>query len=246
MMLIQRWKQTALHNKALVMTSVLVAFGTLFYAGAAIFQLSILRESSDRTSRQNDKLIAEADRISKSIENSVAQNRSALESSISQSKAALDTTVKQFRLEQRAWIATTESIAAIEPDKPTSFTVSTTNVGKTFAKKVIIRNLVSFSSKELNEVELTSQNPNLGDNSKVASIAVLAPNFPYQSKDSVPARYTGLILQRLGSAGYTYVWGEVTYEDIFGKRHLTKYCGYRSVASADTVLLQCKFHNDAD
>ena len=41
----QRWKQTSLPNKLLVITGALVAFGTLFYAGAAVVQIWILEES---------------------------------------------------------------------------------------------------------------------------------------------------------------------------------------------------------
>ena len=46
MKILQRWKQTALHNKALVVTSILVAIGTLFYTGAAIFQYCLMKQSA--------------------------------------------------------------------------------------------------------------------------------------------------------------------------------------------------------
>ena len=45
MTLRQRWKQTSLPNRLLVITGALVAFGTLFYAGAAVVQICILEES---------------------------------------------------------------------------------------------------------------------------------------------------------------------------------------------------------
>jgi len=45
MTLRQRWKQTSLPNKLLVITGGLVAFGTLFYAAAAVVQICILRDS---------------------------------------------------------------------------------------------------------------------------------------------------------------------------------------------------------
>jgi hypothetical protein len=56
----QRWRQTALHNKALVLIGVLTAFGTLFYTAAAIVQIRLFERSADESSRQTDKLIQAA------------------------------------------------------------------------------------------------------------------------------------------------------------------------------------------
>jgi hypothetical protein len=53
----QRWKQTALHNKALVLSSVIMAFGTLFYSVAAIVQLCMFDRSSEQAAQQTAKLI---------------------------------------------------------------------------------------------------------------------------------------------------------------------------------------------
>jgi hypothetical protein len=53
----QRWKQTALHNKALVLSSVIMAFGTLFYSVAAIVQLCMFNSSSEQAAQQTAKLI---------------------------------------------------------------------------------------------------------------------------------------------------------------------------------------------
>jgi hypothetical protein len=60
MTIFQRWKQTALHNKALVISGVIVAFGTLFYAGAVIVQIRIAKRSAKATSDQIEKLITAA------------------------------------------------------------------------------------------------------------------------------------------------------------------------------------------
>jgi hypothetical protein len=57
MTLFQRWKQTALHNKALVLTGFIVALGTLFGTGAAILQVCMMRENNRKTSEQIAKLI---------------------------------------------------------------------------------------------------------------------------------------------------------------------------------------------
>ncbi len=56
----QRWKQTALHNKTLVFSSVIMAFGTLFYSGAAILQVWMFNRSSSQVERQTERLISAA------------------------------------------------------------------------------------------------------------------------------------------------------------------------------------------
>lgn len=124
MKLLQRWKQTALHNKALVMTSVLVAFGTLFYAGAAAFQVWLMKQTSKDSAAQVERLvgttnaainkavgasgtaITEALRQNKqAMDAAMSQSKAALDASTKQSKAALDATVEQSNLDRRSWIA---------------------------------------------------------------------------------------------------------------------------------------------
>lgn len=60
MNILQRWKQTTIANKGLVFSSVLMAFGTLFYAGAAFIQVRIMKRSAADVSLQTDKLIKAA------------------------------------------------------------------------------------------------------------------------------------------------------------------------------------------
>ena len=94
MTLLQRWKNTALHNKALVWASILVAFGTLFYAGAAVFQICMMKHLARDSSSQTDKLIAKADIIASSISTMVTDNKAAL----SDNKEAINNTLKENRL----------------------------------------------------------------------------------------------------------------------------------------------------
>jgi len=63
MKLLQRWRQTAIANQLMVITTTIVAFGTLFYAAAAIFQIYILNKSAEQTTKQTDKLIAATQRL---------------------------------------------------------------------------------------------------------------------------------------------------------------------------------------
>jgi hypothetical protein len=138
MTILQRWKNTALHNKALVGTSVLMAFGTLFYAAAAVFQIWLMQQNAKDSAAQVDRLV---DATNKAISSSVAagdastekalkgsresvdaalaynqgelrkileQNRGALEASVTQSQASLNNTLAISQLDQRAWVGVAE------------------------------------------------------------------------------------------------------------------------------------------
>jgi Flp pilus assembly protein TadG len=158
MTLFQRWKQTALHNKALVWTSIIVAFGTSFYAGVAVFQLCMLKESSRQTTDQNNRLIAESKRAADAMENSIrqnqtaidkaaeanrkaieasdAQNRKLVDAAIAQGRASLDASIEASRLDQRAWVGVSKIDVLIEHDKSTEISVYFKNTGKTPAIEV--------------------------------------------------------------------------------------------------------------
>lgn len=60
MTIFQRWTQTALHNKALVLTGFIVALGTILSTGALVVQICIARENNRKTSEQIGKLIQAA------------------------------------------------------------------------------------------------------------------------------------------------------------------------------------------
>ncbi|MGB8510751.1 MAG: hypothetical protein WCD76_20435 [Pyrinomonadaceae bacterium] len=59
----QRWKKTTITNQALVITGVLVAFSSLVYTSATIFQIIMWNRSAEQTTQQTDKLIAASERI---------------------------------------------------------------------------------------------------------------------------------------------------------------------------------------
>ena len=59
----QRWKQTTIANQLMVITTAIVAFGTLFYVGVAIFQYRLMKDSASQSSEQTDKLIAATQRM---------------------------------------------------------------------------------------------------------------------------------------------------------------------------------------
>lgn len=63
MKVFHRWQRTTIANQLMVMTSALVAFGTLFYVGVAVFQYYLMKESGRQASEQTDRLIAATKRM---------------------------------------------------------------------------------------------------------------------------------------------------------------------------------------
>jgi hypothetical protein len=159
------------------------------------------------------------------------------------SQRALDATIESSRLEQRAWVSANVSMPEIELDKPTIGTVSVINSGKTFAYKTVITINASFASHELTTFEESKKElPVLAPK----SVALLAPNLPYQATITVPAAEIRRMKQYLGINAFTYIWGDITYYDVFRQPHLTQFCGYRSEDSRSIGFAQCKFHTDAN
>jgi hypothetical protein len=155
MTIFQRWKQTALHNKALVLTGVIVAVGTLFGTGAAIFQVAITRENNHNTSEQVQQLInaaniqaraatnnaeaankfaTSADGINKQAEASVKEVRKLAD----EAKQSSNTAKRALDASSRAWIAPSNAYFTSEIAKnvPLSFEVQYRNIGKSPALDV--------------------------------------------------------------------------------------------------------------
>jgi len=137
MKLFQRWKQTAIHNKALVLTSAIVAVGTIFYAAVAIFQIYLMDSGAKNSADQTEKLIVEMRRQSQSMKDVAEANKKAVELAAQ----SLEATQNQFRLDQRAWISVIKG-SLIEPldPKKISFKFIVKNSGKTPALRVRVNN----------------------------------------------------------------------------------------------------------
>lgn len=144
----QRWKQTAIHNKALVFTSVLMAFGTLFYAGAAAFQVWLMDQSSKHTDQQIGILIGNMNWLARSMDYSVKESDQNNREVAQNAKDALSNTQAQLRLDERAWVVVRGIGPAPQLDQPWNLRVVFTNTGKTPAKKVEWSCVVEFAKGE--------------------------------------------------------------------------------------------------
>ncbi|MGA2525747.1 MAG: hypothetical protein ABSF79_03920 [Smithellaceae bacterium] len=105
MILFERWKKTAIHNKALVLTGFLVAFGTLFYAGAAVFQYCLMKDTAKAAAEQTKILIGEMQNQTKAMQDAA----NATMNTVKVAERNIKSTQEQFRLDQRAWISITKA-----------------------------------------------------------------------------------------------------------------------------------------
>jgi len=221
----QRWKHTALHNKALVLTGVLVAAGTLFYAGAAIFQICLMKYTAKEATVQTERLIAESNRIAKSMETANAQNKKSMEDTLAQSKATLDANIRAAELDQRAWVGLkTLSMVTLEAGKPVNTACVFTNTGKTVALDATYNVTFKPNMGPLDIGAFASSKDRPAP--KRVTPAVMFPNFEFtlnlSSSEIVDAETIRLIKSKVI---YIFVFGEVHYRDIFKKAHVTKFCG---------------------
>ena len=144
------------------------------------------------------------------------------------------------RLDQRAWVAATVMTMTGKPEVDKSFTVDVLvrNSGKTFAKKVTIRT-------HIRAVPKGSEPDFKGENMTPASVALLPPSGEYISATtSDQALSQGSIDQVKSGDTVVFVFGEITYDDIFGCPHWTKFCSV--LKPVDWAYTVYKKENDAN
>src|ERR1700691_3588014 len=147
MTVVQRWKQTALHNKALVLSGLIVALGTAVSTGTAVFQVCMARKYNRDTTQQIQKLI-EAANIQGDAAKSFAASagkindgvRQAVEKLNLQADAAnrlardTETANKNVLEADRPWMGAFISVANFGVGKKATFSITFANSGKRPAK----------------------------------------------------------------------------------------------------------------
>ena len=201
MKLWQRWKRTALHNKALVVTSVLVAFGTLFYAGAAVLQVWIMRESARQTGEQAEKLIQAAKTQAKAAQDFAA--------------AAQDSLKFSEEMEKPFVAIDTFSPSNFPDGSAPGFALTFRNYGRTAARNVSGNLTITISSN--NFLKNKKRDPS-GDFRFPIIPALSSQNRWLAAVDF--ERYREAV--KSGAVRF-YVWGFVSYEDESGNKSLPKH-----------------------
>jgi hypothetical protein len=259
----QRWKQTSLHNKALVFSGIIVAFGTLFYSGAAIVQVWMFNRSSKQVERQTERLITAANtqaraakemtaavkeqaksagEFAQSANNINEQTALAVKNFGRMAKASEDNikaTQQSFRDDQRAWVGLENfSLTAFEPGKIT-ITATAINSGKTPA-------LAMFSSNKMTvlPVRLSAPEPIMLP-LEWSSGPTLPPQGRYQLTLPAPSAISVEYQNIKDGRKFFYLLGEFKYDDIYGKGRSTTFCVTLSDPETKQLVF-CNFFNGMD
>jgi len=167
MKLSQRWKQTSLPNKLLAGASGLMALGTLFYAGVAIFQYRMMREQAEitkgqlRTMQDQSNIIQGQLSAMQDQANSIRAQTNTLNESLTETRKSVSAAEKQANASQISAKAAEESATIarqafdigerpiivvklatmpnLGPDVYLSPLVTIHNVGTTPANDIILR-----------------------------------------------------------------------------------------------------------
>lgn len=253
MNIFQRWKQTAIHNKALVWTGVLVAFGTIFYAGAATYQALLMKHSARDSAAQiaslmsalNSSINMTIEQSRKSLSDAIQENKRALDAALAQNKSALDATAKQgrdalnasieaSRLDQRAWVGVGEMrvVNKMIKGEILHVTIAMRNTGKTPALSLHIHGHSRFHSR----LALPSDTA-----IDAGQETALAPGLDYTARVRFPLPLLEQDVIFLESGRYELIiYGTVTYRDIFPGTPIreTGFCGAYS-AEDKPLLSSC-------
>jgi hypothetical protein len=209
--------------------AVLLVFITGAYTWYARGQLGLTGQSISQSKIDNANAIT--------AQQNIAQ--SALTASQKNFEQSLESASDQSRLDQRAWVGLVgASLDAVEIGKPLSAHVVLFNSGKTIAKRVVPEFHVRFSPVPFDKLP-----PPSGPRPEYKSVGILVPGGRYDSKIGSTANSTEIDKQNVAN-WFTYIWGEVGYDDIFKQHHQTQFCDFRKGAEGD--FNQCGFHNDAN
>jgi hypothetical protein len=231
----------------MVVATIVIAFATCTYTKYAREQwkvmsgtLNEMETSGAMAKNQIDSMITETNRIADSVENSLKQ-----------SKTALDATIKASELDQRAWVGVLkitpatfrdklDNLIYLKKDSQPTFKVIITNSGKSPATKV--KNYMRF--KTFPAKVKFSFSP-IGSDVAEQSISVIQPqgtlHMPVQSSDII---ITCTIDTIESGKCIPYLFGIITYEDIFKNPHKTIFCLY--LAPSLDQFIACDKYNTAD
>ena len=193
--------------------------------------------------RQADK----AETISASIQQAAdemkitnSQAKDALDKTLRQSKQVLDASIVNSRLDQRAWVG---AIAISKPElavrKDFSASIEVANTGKTPAVK--FSSLAQFqwvgNGAHLSPFYMVSGIP--------GSVSVVQPGMHASiNTPQIPITEAQFEAIKEGKLRL-YVYGILKYEDIFGKPHMNKFCGYFSSQDMKFAT-SCDTYNEAN
>ena len=264
MTLRQRWKQTSLPNKALVMIGTTTAFGTVFYAVAATVQVCIMRQAAIDSGAQverlekatNTAIQSAVSASSQSVKQALDLSKTSFDASVAQAKAALDATIRTSRLEQRAWINVRSEGAVVNQDGPIDIPVEVSNVGRTPA--IHLEGDIIATVMSPGEVLDTSYRAGHLRNHTVGGTLLPGVNQPptqframrMLGNETANIRSSPQLADSINKGEQVIVvYGRLTYSDIFGVKHWITFCqsGSRNPLGKPIARVEgCAEYNQVD
>jgi hypothetical protein len=232
---------------------------TIAYAVIAGFQLASLnreteimqgtlaemKRSGEQSTKQMWSAIDNINWMARSMDWNQKVSKQGIESSEKQSKSTLQASIDQFHVDQRAWLGVSNWSFVINDKDPPSYHGMVLNSGKSAAVGVTSR--FQYRDKprnyELNIADIVyaptfrpirqgtvfpGQAFNISQsNTPVAPEAQKASFDDYVKKGLVP-----------------YVFGEISYRDVFNRQHWTHFCVFVQDNLKDSS--NCPIYNDTD
>lgn len=163
---------------------------------------------------------------------------------------------RQMRQEQRAWISIQFTQWDISPNAPISIKSTMSNSGKTPAKhirsKIVVRKVMTSERLHLAYEGYPLSEPRGGiliPNEPITILGYISLQFQDPGHAIVPMRMTQNDVEQI-KAGLAYgiIYGKIDYDDIFGKHHWIKFCGYNSgdMHQIQHAVTSCAEYNDVD
>jgi hypothetical protein len=174
----------------------------------------------------------------------------ASESQVKATQESIQATVNSFQLDQRAWLGANKIglVDSIDLGSTIKGLIELTNTGKTPAKKVRTLGAIEVLAKGVVPIPKYQV-----DHTDQTSYSVIQPGM---SMTITTPAIKGASGEEFGTTNQTdlddlksgrfiiYIFGEITYEDVFGRPHITKFCGFVN-RNLQTVRA-CQTYNDAD
>jgi multidrug efflux pump subunit AcrA (membrane-fusion protein) len=266
---LQRWRKTTIANQAMVVATVLVAFGTLCLAVAAGFQYLTAREQSTAAREQAGTAKEQANVMQRQLNtmqdqaNSMRAQTNTLNESLAETRKSVNAAEKQadtseasakaaqqsvqvaaesMRYGQAAYVTLQLATAgAFNVNAPVAASVKFFNSGQTPAYDVSFRGYMDFRNEP---VPVPMPFPPL-TNKQVASKGILPANTPVSHMFVMTAKLTEADLQIISRQEYKlYVWGQVTYRDIFKRNRWLRFCLVHKFGTGQFV--PCENNNEAN
>ena len=196
-------------------------------ADAAKSQADAAQQFSDTAKEINSRMSDAVDQLKAAADNA---------------KRSIQATEKAMRLDQRAWVGPVRiSPFELRPEEviPTIFII-VRNSGKTPSMGMTSATAMQFVNPG------QSFEPILNKAPTPAPVDIIQPNGElYLPVDLGTTRLNDAAINRLRSGESTlYVFGEITYSDVFGRAHFNRFCMF--VAHDLKTLNSCATYNEAN